>query len=110
MISRTLANPHTLRPIASRFCLIPPTPSKWTSYVYHPLSNIDFTNYADDTTPYIIGDGLKEAIDSFRNTLTDLFCWIGSNQIKANLDKYHLIASCDNKKSICVNNYNITNN
>ena len=29
--------PHPLCPITSHFCLTPP-PSKWTSYVYHSLS------------------------------------------------------------------------
>ena len=66
------------------------------------LSNIDFTNYADDTTPYVIRDGSKEVIGSFKNALADLFCWFASNQMKANPDKCHLTASCDNEMSICV--------
>ena len=37
----------------------------------------------------------------------DLFCWFASSQMKANTDKYHLIAICYNEMSICVNNYNI---
>ena len=35
--SRTLAKPHPLRSITSRFCFSPHSLSKWTSYVYHPL-------------------------------------------------------------------------
>ena len=62
------------------------------------LSNIDFTNYADDTTPYVIGDGSTEVIDSFKNALADLFCWFASNQMKANPDKRHLTASCEKGK------------
>ena len=74
------------------------------------LSNIAFTNYANDTTSYVLGDGLKEVIDSFKNALADLFCWFASNQTNPNLDKCHLIAGCDNETSICVNNYSIRNN
>ena len=48
------------------------------------LSNIDFTNYSDDTTPYVIGNGSKEIINSLKNALDDLFCWFASNQMKAN--------------------------
>ena len=33
-----LPTPHPLRTITSHFCLNPPIPSKWTSYVYHPLN------------------------------------------------------------------------
>ena len=60
--------------------------------------------------PYVIGDGSKEITDSFKNALANLFCWFASNQMKANPDKCHLVGSCDNEISICVNNYSITNN
>ena len=63
---------------------------------------MNFTNYADDATPYVIGDGSKEVVDSLENALADLFCWFASNQIKANPNTCHLIASYDNEMSICV--------
>ena len=60
-------------------------------------------------TPYVIGDGAKEPTDSLKNTSNNLLCWFASNQMKANPGKYNLIATCDNEKIICVNNYNIAN-
>ena len=70
--------------------------------IFSILINIDFTNYTDDTTPDVIGDGSKEVIGSFKNALAGLFCWFASNQMTANPDKCHLTASCDNEMSICV--------
>ena len=52
--------------------------------LFSVLSNIDFTNYANDTTPYVIGNGLKEVMDSLKNALDDFFCWFTSNQMKSN--------------------------
>ena len=37
------------------------------------------------------------------------FVGFSSNQVKANPNKFHLTASCNNELSICVNNCNITN-
>ena len=50
-----------------------------------------------------IGDGAKKQLTAS----DDLFCWFASSQMKANTDKYHLIAIYHNGMSICVNNYNI---
>ena len=38
------------------------------------LNNTDFANYIDDTTPYVIGDGAKQATDPLKNALDELFC------------------------------------
>ena len=62
--------------------------------IFSILNTIDFTNY--DTTSYVIGDRVKEAIDSLKNALDKLFCWFASNQMKANRGKC-LITSCDNE-------------
>ena len=65
-------------------------------FIFSMLNNPDFANYIDDTTPYVIGDDAKEAIDSWKNALDESFCWFASNQVKANPDKCQLIAYCDN--------------
>ena len=71
---------------------------------------MEFTNYAHGTAPYVIGDGSKEVIGSFKKAWSDLVCWFAINQMKSNSNKCHLIASCDNEMSIGVNTYNPTNN
>ena len=61
------------------------------------MCNIYFTNYADDTTPYVTGEDAKRVIDSLKNAIADSFCSFASNQMKVNPNKCHLIASCDNE-------------
>lgn len=73
------------------------------------LNNMYFANQTDDTTSYVTGYGAYKATDSLKNVSNDLFCCLGSNQIKKNPAKCHLIASCDNDMSISANNYNIAN-
>ena len=46
-----------------------------------------FTNYTDDTTPYVIGNNAEEAITQ------KLFTWFAQNEMKANLNKCHLLLS-----------------
>ena len=33
------------------------------------MSNIDFTSYADDNTPYVIGENTKELIEALENLI-----------------------------------------
>ena len=71
------------------------------------MNKVDFVNYTDDNTRYVIRNGVKEVNNSLKEVSDDLFYWFVNNQIKANLDKYHLLTSCSDKVSICVDNYNI---
>ena len=57
-----------------------------------------------DTTPYVVEDVVRKAVHSLKTTSDNLLCWFAINQMKANPDKCHLLASCDNEMSICVNN------
>ena len=54
------------------------------------LSNIDFASYADDNTPYIIKDDIKEAIESLEHATVEFFQWFSNNQMKTNPDKCNL--------------------
>lgn len=49
--------------------------------------NINLANYTNGSTPYFIGDGVKEAMDSLKNASHGLFCWFVNNQVKTNSDK-----------------------
>ena len=71
------------------------------------MNKVDFVNYTDDNTRYVIRNGVKEVNNSLKEVSDDLFYWFVNNQIKANLDKYHLLTSRSDKVSICVDNYNI---
>ena len=51
------------------------------------MNKVDFASYAHDNTPYVIGNGVKEAINSLEETSYELFYWFANNQMKANPDK-----------------------
>ena len=71
------------------------------------MNKVDFAYYADDNTPYVMGNGVKEVINFFKKISNEFFYWFANNQMKANPDKCHLLKSSSDKVSICVDNYNI---
>ena len=71
------------------------------------MNKVDFASYADDYTPYVIGNEVKEVINSLKKAPDELFYWLVDNQMKANPDKCHLLISNSDKVSIRVHNYNI---
>ena len=50
-----------------------------------------FTNYADDTTPYVIGNNAEEVVSELKAITQKLFTWFAQNEMKANLNKCHLL-------------------
>ena len=54
------------------------------------MCETDFTSYADDNTPYALGDSIDDVIKSLQNDSVNLFKWFLDNQMKANSDKCHL--------------------
>ena len=71
------------------------------------MNKVDFASYADDNTPYVIGNGVKEAINSLKEASVELFYWFANHQMKTNPDKCYLFTSSSDKVSIFVDNYNI---
>ena len=49
-----------------------------------------FINYADDTTPYVIGNNAEEVVSELKAITQKLFVWFTQNELKANLNKCHL--------------------
>ena len=64
-------------------------------------------NIADDNTPYVIKNGVKEVINSLKDTSDDLIYWLSNDKIKTNPGKCHLLTSSCDKVSICVDNHNV---
>ena len=52
-----------------------------------------FTNYADDATPYVIGSNAEEVVSELKAITQKLFTWFAQNEMKANLNKCHLLLS-----------------
>ena len=71
------------------------------------MKKVDFASYADDNTPCVMGNGVKEAINSLKEASDKLFYWFANNQMKENPGKCHLLTSSSGKVSICLDIYNI---
>ena len=65
------------------------------------MKETDFSSYGDDNTPYRIADTIEEVIKLLERDSTMLFKWFCDNQMKANINKYHLLV---NKKGEVVIN------
>ena len=70
-------------------------------------NKVEFACYPNYNTPYVIGNGVREVINSLKQPSNELFYWFANNQMKANPDKCHLLTSSSDKASIYVDNYNI---
>ena len=66
-----------------------------------------FTNYADDTTPYVVANNTEEVIENLTNVTQKLFTWFANNQMKANHDKCHLLLSTQEEANIQIANTTI---
>ena len=68
------------------------------------MNDVEFASYADDNTPFIVGDALNDVILKLQNASKTLFEWFNDNQMKANSDKCHFICSSSVKTSIMIEN------
>ena len=57
------------------------------------IENNYFTNYADDTTPYVISNNPDKVVSELRGIIEKLFAWFSQNEMKANLGKCHMLLS-----------------
>ena len=72
------------------------------------MCQTDFASYADDNTPYALGDRMND-IKSLEDDSINLFKWFLDNQMKANSDKCHLITSKQSCINLKIGNINIEN-
>ena len=57
------------------------------------IENNYFTNYADDTSPYVVGNNPDEVVPELTDITEKLFTWFSQNEMKANLGKCHMLLS-----------------
>ena len=53
----------------------------------------DFSNFADDTTPYECSHSFNVVINNLETTTEKVFEWFSFNNLKANTSKFHLFFS-----------------
>ena len=68
-----------------------------------------FSNYADDTTPYVVANKTTEVVKNLTNITQKLFTWFANNHMKANLSKCHLLLSTQEEANIQIANTTIKN-
>ena len=64
------------------------------------MNKVNFASYTDDNTPYVVGDGVIQIIESLKEASDELRCWFVNNQMKANPGKCLLITSNSDEASI----------
>ena len=73
------------------------------------VNDIDFANYADDNTPFVLGNNPIEVLKCLEDASDKLFEWFSNNQMKANLDKCHLLTGSMTPTFINIKDYVINN-
>ena len=73
------------------------------------MNDTDFASYADDNTPYAIGNSTEEVIETLEKISRYLFKGFNDNQMKANPDKCHLICSSNDPVFINISDEQIYN-
>ena len=56
------------------------------------MNKLDIASYADDSTPYVLGNGVIEVINSLKEEPDELLYWFANNQMKSNPDKCRLLS------------------
>ena len=73
------------------------------------MNNTELASYADDNTPYAVGNNIEELIVKLQNASKTLFQWFSDNQMKSNPHKCNFICSTSKKVSLIVENKEINN-
>ena len=68
-------------------------------------NDVNFSSYADDTTPFITDMSFEQIIPELESILSDISQWFMNNNLKANAGIFHLFLSPYEDQTIAVENY-----
>ena len=71
--------------------------------------DINIVGYADDNTPYSLGQKEDEVLNEIKSASEKLFSWFKANYMKVNPDKFHLLLSNTKELKINICNESISN-
>ena len=77
--------------------------------LFHIHSDIDIANLADDNTPYLSDENVKDVLEPLERASVSLFRWFENTLLKGNADKCHFPVSTSQDVSLNVNNFKIKN-
>ena len=66
--------------------------------LFYYLENTQIANYADDTTPFAVGDTWEQVRDELVSATNIIFDWLPNNQMQGNADTCQLITNQQNKE------------
>ena len=66
---------------------------------------VNFSSFADHTTPFITGISSEQIISELESILSDISQWLMNSNLKANSGKFHLFLSLYEEQMITVKNY-----
>ena len=69
----------------------------------------EFASYADDNTPFAIGNSIDNVISNIKGASDNFFNWLEQNAMKGNSDKCHLLVSTKNKITTTIAGSSISN-
>ena len=75
--------------------------------LFNEYQNNYFANYADETTPYIVGDNTTKVLTNLSSVAQKLPTWFANTKIKANHDKCHLLLGTRESFNIQIANFTI---
>ena len=75
--------------------------------LFHEYQNNYFSNYAVDTTPYIVGDKSTVVLTNLSCFAQKLFTWFANNRMKTNHDKCHILLNTQERFNIQIANFTI---
>ena len=55
------------------------------------LKGTYFTGYADDSTPFVVRDNIRDVIKTLDEVGESLVNWFSNNEVKLNTDECHLL-------------------
>ena len=73
------------------------------------MDDISFASYADDNTPYTVGNDMEDVIFKLQNSAKILFQWFMDDQTKSNPDKCHFFCSTNDTVNLIIDNQIIDN-
>ena len=75
--------------------------------LFFTLDNTEFTNYADDITPYAVSGNTDDLISFLEKSSKELLKWFDDNLMESNPDKCHLLVSSCEKIRMEVGDFEI---
>ena len=64
------------------------------------LKTTSFTGYADDNTPFVVGENTTNVIKALEDMRENLIKWFSDNEMKLNTDKCHILLNSQGPKTI----------